>query len=71
LYQRLIQLEPDHAPWFIGLAVAQLALDDKEAARRSLRLVSQDADVGAQAQAMLSELTIVLAERHDTDHLVK
>lgn len=65
LYQHLAQLEPDYAPWFIGLAAAQLALDDKEAARRSLLLVSQDADVGAQAQAMLSELTITLAEVHD------
>ncbi len=67
LYQHLAQLEPDYAPWFIGLAVAQLALDDKEAARRSLLLVSQDADVGAQAQAMLSKLTIVLAKMHDTE----
>lgn len=66
LYQQLTQLEPEHAPWFIGLATAQLALDDKEAARRSLLLVSQDPDVGAQAQVMLSELTIVLAEMHDT-----
>ncbi len=56
LYQHLTQLEPDHAPWFMGLAVTQLALDNKEAARRSLLLVSQDPDVGVQAQAMLSEL---------------
>jgi clan AA aspartic protease (TIGR02281 family) len=61
LYQHLIQLEPDHAPYFMGLAAAQLALDDKEAARRSLLLVSQDPDVGAQAQAMLSALSIALA----------
>ena len=67
LYQHLTQLEPDYAPWFIGLASAQLALDDKEAARRSLLLVSQDHDVGAQAQAMLSEFTIALAEMHDTE----
>jgi clan AA aspartic protease (TIGR02281 family) len=67
LYQHLTQLEPDYAPWFIGLAAAQLALDDKEAARRSLLLVSQDPDVGAQAQAMLSELTIALAEMHDIE----
>ena len=67
LYQHLTQLEPDYAPWFIGLATAQLALDDKEAARRSLLLVSQDPDVGAQAQAMLSELTIALAEMHDAE----
>lgn len=67
LYQHLTQLEPDYAPWFIGLAAAQLALDDKEAARRSLLLVSQDPDVGAQAQAMLSEITIALAEMHDIE----
>ena len=66
LYQRLTQLEPDHAPWFIGLAGAQLALDDTEAARRSLLLVSRDPDVGARAQAMLSELAIALARINDT-----
>ncbi|MGB5178003.1 MAG: TIGR02281 family clan AA aspartic protease [Gammaproteobacteria bacterium] len=61
LYQQLIQLEPDHAPWFMGLAATQLALDDREAARRSLLLVAQDPDVGAQARAMLSELSVALA----------
>jgi len=58
LYQHLIQQEPDHAFWFIGLASTQLALDDKEAARRSLLLIAEDPDVGAQAQAMLSELSL-------------
>jgi clan AA aspartic protease (TIGR02281 family) len=61
LYQHLIQLEPDHAPWFMGLAAAQLALDDTEAARRSLLLVAQDPQVGAQAQVMLTELGVALA----------
>jgi len=67
LYQQLTELEPDHAPWFIGLATAQLALEDREAARRSLLLVSQDPDVGAQAQAMLSELSIALVKPHDAE----
>ena len=67
LYQHLIQLEPDHAPYFMGLAAAQLALDDKAAARRSLLLVSQDADVGAQAQALLSELSVALAGTQDAE----
>lgn len=67
LYQQLTQLEPDYAPWFMGLAGAQLSLDNKAAARRSLLLVSQDPDVGAQAQAMLSEITITLAKLHDTE----
>jgi len=67
LYQHLVQLEPDHAPWFMRLAAAQLALEDKEAARRSLLLVSQDPDVGAQALALLSELDPELAEMQDTE----
>ena len=61
LYQQLTQLEPDYAPWFIALAASQLVLEDKDAARRSLLLVLQDPDVGAQAQAMLAELTIASA----------
>ena len=67
LYQRLIALEPDHAPWFMELAAAQLALDDKQAARRSLLLVAQDPDVGEQAQAMLAELGIALAVMQDVE----
>ncbi|WP_126454459.1 retropepsin-like aspartic protease [Sulfuriflexus mobilis] len=66
MYQQLTQLEPDHAAYFMGLAATQLAMDDKEAARRSLLLVSHDPDVGAQAQAMLSELRIALNEVQDT-----
>jgi len=67
LYRHLTQLEPDHAPWFMGLAATQLALDDNDAARRSLLLVSQDPDVGAQAQAMLSKLGIATAGLQDTE----
>jgi clan AA aspartic protease (TIGR02281 family) len=62
LYQHLVELEPDHAPWFMELAATQLALDDREAARRTLLLVAQDPDVGTRARAMLSELSIALAE---------
>jgi clan AA aspartic protease (TIGR02281 family) len=56
LYQHLTLMEPDYADYFIGLATAQLALDDREAALRSLILVSQDPVVGPQAQAMLAQL---------------
>jgi len=62
LYQQLTLLEPDHARWFMGLAATQLALEDKEAARRSLLLVAEDPDVGAQAQTMLAELDLALAD---------
>jgi clan AA aspartic protease (TIGR02281 family) len=68
LYQRLIQLEPDHAPWFMGLAAAQLALEDVEAARRSLLLVAQDPDVGARAQTMLAELNLAADDRYGAVH---
>ena len=56
LYQRLTQLEPDHAPYFIGLAGAQLELGDVDAARTSLELVAQDPDYGVQATTMLASL---------------
>ena len=65
LYQHLTQLEPDHAPWFVALAEAQLMMGEMEAAQRSLLLVAQDPDVGAQAQAKLTELDLALAELQD------
>jgi clan AA aspartic protease (TIGR02281 family) len=58
LYQHLTQLEPSHAPWFLGLAHAQLALEDTAAARRSLLLVEQDPEVGRRARALLEELSL-------------
>ncbi len=64
LFQHLTQQEPDHAPWFMELAATQLELEDREAARRSLLLVSQDPDVGAQAQALLAETNLALAGMH-------
>ena len=67
LYQHLTQLEPDHAPWFLGLAETQMSLADPEAARRSLVLVSQDPDVGMQAQAKLAELDLALAGMQDSE----
>lgn len=68
LYQQLTQQEADYAPWFIGLAEAQLALNDKAAARRSLMLVSEDTDVGAQASAMLAELAVASSDVFGDDN---
>jgi len=67
LFQDLTQLEPDHAAWFVELAIAQLALDDRDAAQRSLELVMHDPDVGQQAQAMLMSLQQTAAPVHDAD----
>jgi clan AA aspartic protease (TIGR02281 family) len=55
-YRHLTQLEPDHAPYFIGLAGAQQARGDTDAAMRSLQLVANDPDHGAQARTLLSRL---------------
>jgi clan AA aspartic protease (TIGR02281 family) len=57
LYQHLTQLEPGYAPYFLGLADAQLALDDAQGARRSLQLVEQDPDVGSEARVRLEQLS--------------
>jgi clan AA aspartic protease (TIGR02281 family) len=67
LFQHLTELEPDHAPWFMQLAVTQLALDDRAAARNSLLLVVQDPAVGARARSMLSELNVALAGTQGTE----
>jgi clan AA aspartic protease (TIGR02281 family) len=54
LFQNVTQLEPDYAAYFIELAIVQLALEDRDAAQRSLVLVMNDADVGEQARAILA-----------------
>ena len=69
LYQYLTQVEPQFAPWFIGLAAAQLSVNDEQAASRSLSLVLDDPDVGTQAQAMLSGISTSLAEKQKTKFL--
>jgi clan AA aspartic protease (TIGR02281 family) len=67
LYQELTQLQPDYAAWFVELAIAQLALDDRGAAQRSLALVIYDPDVGEQAQLMLTKLQQTATVAHDTE----
>ena len=67
LYQHLVQQEPDYAPYFMGLAETQLALDDLEAARRSLLLIAQDSAVGVRAQTRLTEINLALVERQGLD----
>ena len=56
LFQHVTQLEPDYAAYFIELARVQLALEDRDAAQRSLTLVVNDAGVGEQARGMLARL---------------
>jgi clan AA aspartic protease (TIGR02281 family) len=46
----------------MGLATAQLALEDRVSAYHTLQLVAQDPDVGARARAMLAELSVAFAD---------
>jgi clan AA aspartic protease (TIGR02281 family) len=62
LYQDLTRLEPSYAPYFIGLATAQLALDDIDAARQSLLLVAQDPEVGARARELLVGVRVAASD---------
>jgi clan AA aspartic protease (TIGR02281 family) len=67
LFQQVTQLEPDHAAYFVELAVAQLALDDRGAAQASLALVMHDPDVGEQAQALLTKLQQTATFVHESE----
>ena len=67
LFQNLTQKEPDHASWFIELAIAQLAVDDIEAAQYSLVLVISDPEVGEQAQTMLNKLQVSTGDKQKVD----
>jgi len=67
LYQDLTQLEPSHAPYFIELATAQLALHDLDAARQSLLLVAQDPEVGARARDLLERVQVAAIDAQPPD----
>ncbi len=56
LYEKLTQLEADYAPFFIGLAEAQILLGNLDAAKSNLQMLLGDVDVGHQASLMLAEL---------------
>ena len=56
LYEKLTQQEADYAPYFIGLADAQIMLGDFDAAKSSLQMVLEDPDAGFRASTMLAEL---------------
>jgi len=56
LYEKLTQQEADYAPYFIGLAQAQLMSGDIDGARNSLQMIVGDLNVGQKASDMLAEL---------------
>ncbi|VAW56881.1 hypothetical protein MNBD_GAMMA07-2666 [hydrothermal vent metagenome] len=56
LYEKLTQQEADYAPYFIGLAEAQILLGNFNAAKNYLQMLLGDVDVGHKASVMLAEL---------------
>ena len=56
LYEYLVQLEPDHSPYFIALARTQLSQNRLDEARQSLFLVESDPSVSDQARQLLSRI---------------
>jgi clan AA aspartic protease (TIGR02281 family) len=56
LYEYLVQVEPDHSPYFIALARAQLSQNRLDEARQSLFLVESDPQVSDEARQLLSQI---------------
>ncbi len=56
LYEKLTQQEADYAPYFIGLAQAQVMSGDTNGAKNSLQMIVGDLNVGQKASDMLAEL---------------
>jgi len=56
LYEYLVQVEPDHSPYFIALARTQLSENRLDEARQSLFLVQSDPRVSDEARQLLSQI---------------
>jgi len=56
LYEYLVQVEPDHSPYFIALARTQLSQNRLDEARQSLFLVQSDPHVSDEARQLLSQI---------------
>ena len=56
LYEYLVQVEPDHSPYFIALARTQLSQNMLDEARQALFLVESDPRVSDEARQLLSQI---------------
>jgi clan AA aspartic protease (TIGR02281 family) len=61
LYEYLVQVEPDHSPYFIALARTQVAQNRLDEARQSLFLVESDPRVSDEAQQLLDQIADTVA----------
>ena len=65
LYEYLVQVEPDHSPYFIALARTQLSQNRLDEARQSLFLVQSDPRVSDEARQLLSQIEDTVAFSQD------
>ena len=56
LYEYLVQVEPDHSPYFIALARTQFSQNRLDEARQSLFLVESDPRVADEARQLLRQI---------------
>ena len=63
LYQRLVELEPEHTQHYIGLAEAYLALGNMSDARSALDLTLHDPTLSGQA----NEMILMIDQRNSVD----
>jgi len=61
LYEYLVQVEPDHSPYFIALARTQLIQNRLNEARQSLFLVQSDPRVSDEARQLLNQIEDTVA----------
>jgi len=67
LYEKLTQQEADYAPYFVGLAQAQVLSGDISGAKNSLQMIVGDINVGQKASEMLAQLQQKQAESVSAD----
>ena len=56
LYRLLTERQPDHAPYYLRLAQAQLAANDSQSALTALRYIQYDSDLGSRARELISAI---------------
>jgi len=67
LYQTLLDQRPDHAPYYLRLAEAHLQNGNPADARRALRYIQYDSELGDQARQQITRLDNA-APRYEADH---
>ncbi len=62
LYRKMIERQPNHAPYYLELAQAYLAVGSRPAALDALRYIEYDSEVGIQARELIAKLDSIDAQ---------